>query len=244
VPVQIFPDDQGFDGSTAENVHGFVDSLNELAGVETDFVEESAQQLLFFDELQASDDILREFDGLVKSTFLAVADVHSLEHHGREAVVNVFVDHDLLLEVCRPSNDDASHIDLVVLDENLVGLFGHLSDLVLSLLHAQPAESRCGLPALAVFLGQVHGLAHDDFLVSAHQRSEQTAVSVHDDEAELVFRVQQRPQVLSVEFAIAELNRYVDWALRFKVDDDLLLSLLGHDCAYLEHQSVFRCAIV
>lgn len=90
-----------------------------------------------------------------------------------------------------------------------------------------------------MLLGQIHRVPHDDFFVIPLQCPEQTPIPVHHHKPKPVLSRQQPTQVLSVEFAVTELNGNIDRSLRFEVNDHLLLALFSHDHAHLEHEAVF-----
>jgi hypothetical protein len=79
----------------------------------------------------------------------------------------------------------------------------------------------------------------DNLAGIARQGAEQGAVSVHDDEAKLLVRLEQLTQGFGVEFVVAEVQRRVDGLEGFKVDVDLaLLALGGDDFAAVDDEAI------
>lgn len=84
--------------------------------------------------------------------------------------------------------------------------FGDLSNVVVSLLHAQTRETECGLSSSAVLLGQVDGELVQDLAGVALKRAEQCAVTVHHNEAESEKETscQEREHINKSEYPIQE----------------------------------------
>lgn len=71
------------------------------------------------------------------------------------------------------------------------------------------------------------------------QRSEEGAVSIHNNEAELVVVSEERCQGFGVEFVVAQIERGVDRFERFEIDVDLLFfALISNDGATVNDEAV------
>ena len=75
----------------------------------------------------------------------------------------------------------------------------------------------------------------------AGQCAEEGTVSVHDDEAKLLVRLEQLAQGLGVELVVAQVQRRVDWLEGLEVDVDLaLLALGGDDFTAVDDEAIRR----
>ena len=144
---------------------------------------------------------------LVESILAAVADVDNLDDLRTEPGVEHVALRQLGLEVRAASENEASHIHLVISDEVLHGEFGDLADVVVALLVTETRETERGLTTAAVLLGEVDGELVDDLACVARDGAEERAVAVHDNEAELGVRLEQLLKRLGMEFVVAQVER-------------------------------------
>ena len=84
-------------------------------------------------------------------------------------------------------------------------------------------ESQGGLSSSPVFFGEIDGEFMDYFTGVACESAEETAVSVHDDEAEAGVVFEEFGEVFCVEFVVAEVEGCVYWFEGFKVDVEFAL---------------------
>lgn len=90
-----------------------------------------------------------------------------------------------------------------------------------------------------MFLGQVDGETLQDFTGIATESAEERAVTIHDNETELLVRLQQLTQGFGVEFVVAKVKRSVYGLERLKVNVNLpLLSFRGDDFTTVDDQSI------
>jgi hypothetical protein len=83
-------------------------------------------------------------------------------------------------------------------------------------------------------------LVHD-FTGVAREGAEQGAVSVHDDEAKLLVRLEQLAQRLGMELVVAKVQRGVDGLEGLEVDVDLaLLAFCGDDFTAVDDKAIGR----
>jgi hypothetical protein len=81
----------------------------------------------------------------------------------------------------------------------------------------------------------------NDFTGVARKGAEQGAVSVHDDEAKLLVRLEQLAQCLGVELVVAKVQRGVDGLEGLEVDVDLaLLAFCGDDFTAVDDEAIGR----
>ena len=81
----------------------------------------------------------------------------------------------------------------------------------------------------------------DNLTGVAREGAEKRAVSVHDDEAKLLVRLQQLAQRLGVELVVAEVERGVDGLEGLEVDVDLaLLAFCGDDFTAVDDEAIGR----
>jgi len=90
-----------------------------------------------------------------------------------------------------------------------------------------------------VLLRQVDGKALKNFTGVATQGTKQRTVTVHDNETELLVRLQQLTQRLGVELVVTKIERGVDGLEGLKVDVNLpLLSFRGDNFTTVNNQSI------
>mmetsp|Transcript_6559 Transcript_6559/g.12000 ORF Transcript_6559/g.12000 Transcript_6559/m.12000 type:complete len:219 (-) Transcript_6559:9-665(-) len=81
--------------------------------------------------------------------------------------------------------------------------------------------------------------------VVARERTEERAVTVHNNEAILLVTLQKLAQSLGVELIVAEIKRRVDGLERLEVDVQLLFfAVVCHDGSCVHNQSIRRNLIV
>lgn len=96
-----------------------------------------------------------------------------------------------------------------------------------------------------MLLGQVDGQALQDLTSVTAQGTEERTVTVHDNEAELLVRLEQLAQGLGVELVVAKVKRGVDGLEGFKIDVNLaLLALRGDDFTTVDDQAIWRNLVV
>ena len=182
---------------------------------------------------------------LIKPVFSSVADVDELEDLALESAVEHVRLRELGFEVGRTGEDQAVDVGFVVGDEKLRGHLRHFAHVIVPLLHPQSGESKGRLTASTVLLGQVDGKLVEDVASVALQRAEQGAVTVHDDEAELVVVGEQLGERFRVELVVAQVERRVDGFERFEIDIDfLLLAVVGDDGPAVDDETVGRHFVV
>lgn len=90
-----------------------------------------------------------------------------------------------------------------------------------------------------VLLGQVDGESLKNFSGVTTQGTEKRTVTVHDDETELLVRLQQLAQCFGVELVITEVERSVDGLEGLEVDVNLpLLSLRCDNFTTVDDQTI------
>lgn len=186
-------------------------------------VKVGVDELLLLDELDVAERLARQLDSLVEAVLASVGHIDNLDDLGLQTVVEEVGLVQVVLEISGTSQNDTGYVDLVGGDEVLDCQFGDLADVVVAFLLSQTGETQGGLTTTAVLLGQVDREFVDDFTGVAREGAEEGAVSVHDDETELLVRLQQLAEGLCMEFVVAEVERGVDGLEGLEVDVDLAL---------------------
>lgn len=139
--IEIFVEEEVFDGTSFKNLHGVVNSENDKTGVSGDFFEELGENLLFLDELDVGQAFLSQFDGLVETIFTTIGNIDNLEDLGLQSLIEHFGLIEIVLEIGRTGQDETRDIGLIVADEDLSGNFGDLSEVIMSLFDSQSCET-------------------------------------------------------------------------------------------------------
>jgi len=126
VEIHVFVEEEGFDGTSVEDLHGVVNSENDQTGIGGDFFEELGENLLFLDELDVGQAFLGEFDGLVETVFTTVGNIDNLDDLGLQSLIEHFGLIEFVLEIGRTGQDETANIGLIVGDENLSSDFSDL----------------------------------------------------------------------------------------------------------------------
>ena len=141
---------------------------------------------------------------LVKSILATVTDIDYFDDLRSQTRIEHVTLAQLGLEVGATSKHETGYVDLVIRDEVLNRQLGDLPDVIVALLVTKTRETQCGLTTTAVLLGEIDGEFVDDFAGVTSNRAEQSAVTVHNDEAELRVRLEKFLKRLSVELVVAE----------------------------------------
>ena len=237
--LKVLEHDERLHGTQFEGLEGIVDTEAHAAGVLANVVEVLADKLLLLDKLDVTERLGRELDGLVETVLATVRHVHHLDDLGRKTVIEHIRGVEVVLEVGRTSENETGDVHLVVGDEVLHRQLRHLTDVVVPLLLSETGETECRLTTTTVLLGKIDGELVDDVSRVAAEGAEEGAVTVHDDEAELLVGLEQLGEGLGVELVVTEVQRRVDGLERLEVDVDLALLALGRqDFTAVNHQAV------
>ena len=242
--VQSLPEEQRLHRAQLEGLQGVGDQEGVAIAVQRDLLEESLQQALLLDQPHVLEQVAGHLEGLVQARLLAVRDVVHGQHGRAEARVEEVGGQQRRLEVRGPGQHQSLDARLVAgrVDEVLGGQLRAATEEVVALLQTKPSESERGLSAAAVLLGQVDGELEEHVPRTALHGREETAITVHDDEAEgIVLREHHLGQGLRVEAIVAEVERGRDRLQRLEGNVDLLLFAFFHLDIAAEHgQSVGR----
>lgn len=243
--LQVLEHDEGLDSAQLESLKGVVDTEAHTSSILADVIEVLPDELLFLDKLDVAEGLGRELDGLVEAVLATVRHVYHLDDLGGEAVVEHVGRVEVVLEVGRASENESRDVHLIVGDEVLNRQLRHLAHVVVALLFSETGETQRGLTTTTVLLGEIDGELVDNIPRVAAKRAEESAITVHDDEAELLIGLEQLGERLSVEFVVTEVQRGVDGLERLEVDVDLsLLPLGGQDFTTVDDEPVRRYFVV
>mmetsp|Transcript_61759 Transcript_61759/g.93244 ORF Transcript_61759/g.93244 Transcript_61759/m.93244 type:complete len:256 (+) Transcript_61759:579-1346(+) len=243
--LQVLVDNERFHSARLEALHRVVHAKANLPRVLGDLVEVLLNDLLLLDELDVRQHLRRQLDRLVEAVLASVRHVDNHHHLGRQTLVKPLGIDKHVLELGGTGDDQARDVHLIVGDEHLRRHLRDLGHVVVSLLETQARETERRLPSSAVLLGELDRHFVENFARVARERAKQSAVSVHDDEPELVVALQQLLQRLNVELVVAEVEGGVDGLEGLEVDRHLpLLSVLCQHRAAVKHQPVGRHLVV
>lgn len=96
-----------------------------------------------------------------------------------------------------------------------------------------------------MLLGEIDGQTLQDLTGVTAQGTEERTVTVHDNEAELLVRLEQLAQGLGVELVVTKVERGVDGLEGLEIDVNLaLLALCGDDFTTVDDQTIRRDLVV
>ena len=122
---------------------------------------------------------------LVEAILTTVADVDDLDDLRRQPRVEHVALAQLRLEVGGSGEYKTRDVDLVVRNEVLNSKLGDLADVVVALLVTQTRETQRRLTTTTVLLREIDREFVDNFTGIASDGTEQSPVTIHNDEAEL-----------------------------------------------------------
>ena len=103
----------------------------------------------------------------------------------------------------------------------------------------ETSETKSRLATTAVLFGKLHAEFVDNLSRVAENSAKQAAISVHDDESELLVVFEQFGQRFDVKLVVAEVQRSVDGPEGLKIYCDLtLLAVIRHHSTAIKHESV------
>ncbi len=242
---KILEDDQGLDSTKLKSLEGVVNAIADAAGVLADLLEIFTNELLLLDELDIAERLGRQLDGLVETVLATVRYIHDLDDLGLQTLVEHVGSVEVVLEVGGSGENDAGNVDLVGGDEVLNRQLGNLTDVVVPLFFSETGKTKSRLTTTTVLLGKIDGELVNHVTGVAAEGAKQGAVSVHDDEAELLIRFEQLREGLGVELVVTEVERGVDGLERFEIDVDLPLPAFRcQDFTTVDDQAVGRDLII
>lgn len=97
----------------------------------------------------------------------------------------------------------------------------------MSLFLTKTGETKGRLTTTSVLLGKIDRELVNNLASVAAQGSKESTVTIHDDETELLVRLEEFRQSLSVELVVAEVEGGVDGLEGLEIDVDLSLLALG-----------------
>ena len=83
---------------------------------------------------------------------------------------------------------------------------------------SETGETECGLSSSTVFFGEVDGEFVDYFTGVAGESTKETAVTIHDDEAETGVVFEEGVECFGVEFVVAEVEGRIDGFEGFEIN--------------------------
>ena len=96
-----------------------------------------------------------------------------------------------------------------------------------------------------MLLGQINGQTLKDLTSVATESTEQSTITIHDNETELLISLEKLTQCFSVELVVTKVEGGIDGLERFEVDVNLaLLSFRGDNFTTVHDQSIGRDLVV
>lgn len=225
--LQVLKNNEGFDSTKLQGLESVVDTVTDTAGILADLFEVLADQLLFLDELDVAKSLRGQLDSLVETVLSSVRDINHLDNLRSQTVVEHVGGVQVVLEVSGTSEDNTGHVDLVVGDEVLDSQLGDLANVVVTLLLSKTGETKGRLTTTAVLLGQIDGELVNNLARVAAQGTKKSAVTIHDNETELLVRLEELGEGLGVELVVAKVQRRVDGLEGLEVNVDLSFLAFG-----------------
>jgi len=112
--LDILEQHHRLEGAELERLHRVVHSEADVAGVECDFFEELADDLLLLDEFNVGERVLSKLDCLVETLVETVGDVDSAQNQTQKTLVETIRLLQIPLELSTSSNDDTLDVRFVI----------------------------------------------------------------------------------------------------------------------------------
>lgn len=227
--VKILIDNQDFCGAQLERLQCIIHTVTDFAAILADLLEVFTNELFFLDEFDIAESLGGKLDRLVETIFAAIGYVDYFDNLRLKTIVKHIRLVQVVLEVGGTCKNEARNIDLVVADEVLNRQLGYLAHIVVALFFSQPSESQGRLSTATVLFGKIDRELVDDVSCITAECSKESAVPVHDDEAEFLIGFKQFAQRLGMELIVAQVKGGVDGLERLEIDVDLAFLALGSD---------------
>ena len=245
VDLEVLEDDEGLDGAKLQSLEGILNTVADAAGILANLLEVLADELLLLDELDVSEGLGRQLDGLVEAVFTTVRDIDNLDDLGLKTGIEQVGGVQVVLEIGGTSQNDTGNVGPIVGDEALNGQFGDLADVVVTLFLTETGKTQGGLTTTTVLLGKIDGELVDDVAGVSTKRTEQGTVTIHNDETELLVGVEKLGESFGVELVVAKVEGGVDGLERLEIDVDLsLLAFGGQDFTAVHDKTIGRHLVV
>ena len=261
--LQVLVDDQDFSSTELHCLECVFNTVADLAGVLANLLEVLANKLLLLDELDVAQGLASQFNGLVETVLATVGNIDNLDNLGLQTTIEQVGLVKIVLEIGGTSQHQTGDVGLVVGDVVLNSQLGDLADVVVTLFLTETRETQSGLTTTAlwgsvwtnivlnqsgathVLLGQIDGETLKDLASVTTESTEQSTVTVHDNETELLISLEKFTQGFSVELVVTKVEGGVDGLERFEVDINLaLLSFRGDNFTTVHDQSIGRDLVV
>ena len=108
-------------------------------------------------DLDVTQAIGGQVNGLIETDLPSIGQIQDLNHLANEPGIQGVAVHQLVLQFGAAGQDQAGHLDRVILDEMLDRALGHAFDIGLALALGDAAEPGGRLTAARVLVGQVDG---------------------------------------------------------------------------------------
>ena len=245
VDLQVLEDDESLNSTELKSLEGIVDTVTDTAGILGNLLKVLSDELLLLNELDVAESLGGQLNGLVETVLASVRDIDDLDNLDLETTIEEIRLIQVVLEVGGTGQNDTGNVDLVVGDEVLDRQLSDLADVVVTLLLTKTGKTKGRLSSTSVLLWKIDGeLVHNVSGVS-REGTEESSVTIHDDETELLVILEELGEGLSVEFVVAKVEGGVDWTERLEVDIDLsLLAFGGQDFTTVDNESVWRDLVV
>ena len=188
--LKVLVDNDSVGCGCLQSPQSVLNTVTYFAGILANFVKVLTDKLLLLNELDVSKGLGSKFNGLVEAIFSAIGDIDNLDDLGLEAIVEHVRLIQVILEVGRAGQNQARAVNLVVRDEILDSQLGNLADIVVAFFLTQTSETKSRLSSTAMLFGKIDGEFVDNIPGVAAQSSEESSVSIQDDEAEFLIRLE------------------------------------------------------
>ncbi len=245
VDLQVLEDDESLNSTEFESLKGVIDTITDASSILRDLLEVLSDKLLLLDELDIRQSLRRKLNSLVEAVLTTVGNVDDLDDLDLKPSIEEIGLVQVVLEVGGTGQNDTGNVDLVVGDEVLDGQLGDLADVVVTLLLTKTGETKGRLTTTSVFLWKIDRELVDDISGVSAESTEESSITIHDNETELLVIFKQLRKSLSVELVVAQVERGVDWSKRLEVDVDLpLLAFGGQDFTTVDDEAIWWDLVV
>jgi len=242
---QVLPNNNLSDGRHLQSSESITKTVANLAAVLGNLFEIAGKELLLTDELDTSKRISSEVNSLSETVLTTVRNIVDTDDDVHETGIKKIRGCELLLEFGGTGEDETSDSGLIVGNEAGNSGFSDLTHVVMTLLKTNTSETKSGLTTTTVLLRKLDVELVKDCTSRTSDLTEESTVTIHDDETEFLIIFKESLESLSVEAVIAHVEGGLERLERLNINRNLLLLTIGsQNFTAVKNETVFRDFVI